>query len=82
MKPFKIGQKVRVRDDLVIGEPYMHYNGAFNGFVSSMSHLSGKVVTITYDSAYGYSVIESGYELTHEMLTNVTNIKLGILKII
>lgn len=59
----KVGDKVRVRKDLAIGEVY----GA-DSFEEDMEELSGKLVTLsreTYDGSW--QVSESDYYFTPEM---------------
>ena len=78
---FKVGDKVRVRKDLVVDKDYGGYD-----FVSSTEKFKGKIVTIekVFSNAYFIKEDIKGYKWTDEMLepviTNWEKVK-GELKI-
>lgn len=78
---FKVGDKVRVREDLVI---HKAYGSAI--FVDCMDEFKGKIVTIdeSFSSKNGdrYRIKETGYNWSEEMLEPYfkTNNKVKILK--
>lgn len=59
---FKVGDKVRVRKDLIVGEEY-----GTNSFVKDMEHIRGKIVTIRRLHSTGYYIEEYGFGWTDEM---------------
>ena len=70
MNKFKIGDKVRLRDDLEEGEVY----GGVS-FSSSMNKLKGKELTIEGMSLKGnYEIEESYFFLSDEMLEKVNDV--------
>ena len=74
MTEFKVGDKVRVREDLIPGEVYGNV-----GFVSSMKNMCGKIVTIKgfYLNYCNMYLKEIGYLWSPEMLEPVEdNVKL------
>lgn len=71
---YKVGDKVRVREDLIVGEKY-----GKDVFTSTMVSFKGKIVTIK-------KIVEDKYEIeedsqtwwwTYEMLLPVTKYKIG-----
>ena len=67
MNEFKIGDKVRLRGDLEVGEVY----GALT-FLSGMKELQGKELTIDYiDKDGDYTFEEGNYYCSEEMLEKV-----------
>ena len=69
MNEFKIGDKVRLRDDLEVGEKY---DGVV--MLSGMEDLKGKELTIYYISEDGdYTFDEANYYCSEEMLEKVFN---------
>ena len=69
MNEFKIGDKVRLRDDLEVGRRYGKLE-----FLSGMRNLEGKELTIDFISEEGnYGFEESGYVCSEEMLKKVFN---------
>ena len=67
MNEFKIGDKVRLRDDLEVGEKY---DGVV--MLSGMEDLKGKELTIYYISEDGdYTFDEANYYCSEEMLEKV-----------
>ena len=67
MNEFKIGDKVRLRDDLEEGEVY----GGIK-FLSGMKELQGKELTIDYiDKDGDYTFEEGNYYCSEEMLEKV-----------
>ena len=67
MNKVKIGDKVRLRDDLKVGEEYGEVS-----FSSSMNKLKGKELTIEGMSLKGnYEIEESYFFLSDEMLEKV-----------
>ncbi len=67
MNEFKIGDKVRLRDDLEVGEKY---DGVV--MLSGMEDLKGKELTIYYISEDGdYTFEEGNYYCSKEMLEKV-----------
>ena len=72
---YKIRDKVRVREDLEVNKAYGE-----EVFVSQMTPLKGKEVTISYIDSYGYYRIKEdskGLRWTDEMLLPVTKYKIG-----
>ena len=70
MNKFKVGDKVRLRDDLEEGEVY----GGVS-FSSSMNKLKGKELTIEGMSLKGnYEIEESYFFLSDEMLEKVNDV--------
>ena len=60
---YKVGDKVRVRKDLVVGQMY-----GTRSFANEMRPMLGKIVTIrTSFGAFGYSLEESEWRWTGEM---------------
>lgn len=72
---YKIGDKVRVRDDLELGKWYSMNNHTFSDFVNSkMITFKGKEVTILADNCYGmYRIKEDNgdYHWTDEMFSGL-----------
>ena len=69
MNKFKIGDKVKLRDDLEVGKEY----GGLD-FVSGMEFLQGKEATIDGISKQGnYTLEESCYFYSEEMLEKVND---------
>ena len=67
MNEFKIGDKVRLRDDLELGK---YYGGI--RFLSGMKELQGKELTIDYiDKDDDYTFEEGNYYCSEEMLEKV-----------
>lgn len=66
---FKEGDKVRVREDLVVGKRYKMEDESFSDtFEQLMSRLCGQVVTIDYaNHAYGIKEDDINYNWTDEM---------------
>ena len=70
MNKFKVGDKVRLRDDLKVGEEYGEVS-----FSSSMNKLKGKELTIEGMSLKGnYEIEESYFFLSDEMLEKVDDV--------
>lgn len=63
---FKVGDKVRVREDLEINKMYGNY-----GFIKEMAHLKGEITTIKEVLKRGYRIEEYCYTWTDEMLEKV-----------
>lgn len=63
---FKVGDKVRVREDLEINKMYGNYE-----FIKEMAHLKGKIVTIKEILKSGYRIKEEYYMWTNEMFVEV-----------
>lgn len=76
----KVGDKVRVRKDLVVGnEYYMEDAKWYACFIAAMSHLRGQIVTIQECANNGrYCIEESGWYWTDEMFEPVNNEKIVI----
>lgn len=75
---YKVGDKVRVRTDLVLGETYYNDDKKLHdSFVGEMQAFAGKVVTIT--SAHGKYWIEDGgsWNWVDEMFEPVHKFKAG-----
>ena len=68
MNEFKVGDKVKLRDNLKVGEKY---EGVL--FLSGMKDLQGKELTINYISEGDYTFEESVYYCSEEMLKKVFN---------
>lgn len=67
MKQFKVGDKVRVRKDLVVGEMYGRQS-----FANCMRPMLGKIVTIrTNTGMCGYTLEESAWFWSDEMLEKI-----------
>lgn len=63
---YKVGDKVRVREDLEVGKSY---NGCY--FESSMAKLKGKVVEIVDLDDESYFIKEDKYYWTEEMFSGL-----------
>jgi hypothetical protein len=64
---FKVGDKVRVRKDLILNERYyMNNREHHDSFVGGMKNLMGKVVTIA-SVGYTYRIKENSYNWVDEM---------------
>lgn len=63
---FKVGDKVRVREDLEINKMYGTYE-----LIKEMAHLKGEIVTIKEVLKSGYRIEEEYYMWTDEMLEEV-----------
>ena len=69
MNKFKVGDKVRVIDDLEVGKEYGEVR-----FLSGMEDLKGRELTIYYISEEGdYTFDEANYYCSEEMLEKVFN---------
>ena len=69
MNKFKVGDKVRLREDLEVGKEYGRVR-----FLSGMEDLKGKELTIYYISEDGdYTFDEANYYCSEEMLEKVFN---------
>lgn len=76
---YKVGDKVRVREDLIVGNNYSHAEGTlrenvYDVVVSPMGDLRGKEATITEVDAWGngkYSISGSEHNWTDGMLEAV-----------
>lgn len=64
---YKVGDRVRLRDDLEIDRTYAMDNGHSDIFVIPMENLIGRVVTIS-KSGDKYSINESDYLITDDMI--------------
>lgn len=67
---YKVGDKVRVRRDLIMGKRYyMNYSSVCDNCTSEMINLRGKVVTIegVWGNGSKYAIRECGYGWTDEM---------------
>lgn len=63
---YKVGDKVRVKSDLVVGKSYGEHV-----FVYDMIKFSGKIVAIESVLKYGYHIKEGAYLWTDEMFESV-----------
>lgn len=63
---FKVGDKVRVREDLEINKMYGNYE-----FIEEMAHLKGEIVTIEGTLKSGYRIKEEYYMWSNEMFVEV-----------
>lgn len=74
MSKYKVGDKVKVREDLIENKCY-----GSQTFVDKMMKLKGKEVTIKstydYDNIDEYRIVESGYTWTNEMFEPVNENK-------
>ena len=69
MNKFKVGDKVRLREDLEVGKEYGRVR-----FLSGMEDIKGKELTIYYISEDGdYTFDEANYYCSEEMLEKVFN---------
>lgn len=68
---FKVGDKVRVREDLEINKMHGNYE-----FIKEMAHLKGEIVTIKEVLKSGYRIEEEYYMWTDEMLEEVKENKM------
>lgn len=67
MMKFKVGDRVRVRNDLIENkEYYMKDRRSSNSVVDDMLKLRGRVVTIKY-AQFQYQIEEYGFNWTDEM---------------
>lgn len=64
---FKVGDKVKVRDDLIVGKTYNN-----NTFVKDMEKHLGKIVTIESIHRNTYSIVENNWYWTDAMFENDT----------
>lgn len=62
---FKVGDKVKVRRDLIVGEAY-----GYESFVRYMENMKGKTVTIKEVCSDSYRIEETGFWWTYEMFEN------------
>lgn len=68
----KVGDKVRVREDLVVGEIYKMSDSVYTDrFIGRMNDLKGKIVTICYAGSY-YGIEEDGHNWTDDMFEHIT----------
>lgn len=68
MAKFKVGDKVKIREDLVLGARYyMEGVDAFETVVSEMLPLKGQIVTIDRVYSDGYSILESEWSWSDGM---------------
>lgn len=68
MAKFKVGDKVKVREDLALGTKYyMEDVDEFEMVVSEMLPLKGQIVTIDKVCPDGYSILESEWYWSDEM---------------
>lgn len=78
---FKVGDKVRVRSDLVVGKEYYNDDSMFSDkFVEEMKEYLGRIVTIDYlcENIHYLLKEDSGsWNWTYEMLEPVIDIKLS-----
>lgn len=72
MKNFKIGDKVRIRKDLEIGESY----GGINMYGGFMADQRGKICTISEVNPHDYCVEENPFCWSLEMVEPITKYKL------
>jgi hypothetical protein len=76
---YKVGDKVRVRSNLIVGKAYFMEDGKTrDSFVDSMRALCGNIVTIAGTSGGKYRIEECGHNWTDEMLEPVNNQKIVI----
>jgi len=72
---FKVGDKVRVKSNLIVGKSYAGIGGIEDTFVAPMDDVSGKVVTITDKRSGLYFIDESrGWAFTDEMFEPVQEV--------
>lgn len=73
---YKVGDKVCVKEDLVVGERYkMEDSKASDTFVYAMEFFKGRVVTISSIFCGKYKIEESGYCWTDEMFEPIKKMK-------
>lgn len=78
MSKYKVGDKVRVRSDLVVGKLYyMDDKRESNSFVENMVDFRGKVVKITDIRCGQYGIEGSIFRWTDEMFEPVSKFKVG-----
>ena len=69
MSRFKVGDKVKLRDYLIVGRHYGEQK-----FLTGMENLKGKELTVYYISPQGnYTFEESNYYCSEEMLEKLFN---------
>ena len=71
MAKFKVGDKVRVRENLIVGGVY-----GTNTFVKYMEKYKGRILTISFIDSRGYELEEADYYWTDEMLEEVKEDKM------
>ncbi|MGG7215380.1 hypothetical protein ACQPUY_17515 [Clostridium nigeriense] len=71
MSKFKVGDKVRVREDLIAGEMYGHQT-----FVKYMEKHKGRILKINFEDDRGYDLEGADYYWTDEMLEEVKEDKM------
>lgn len=74
MAKYKVGDKVRVKTDLVVEKSYYMEDHIYHDtFVEEMKHCKGQIVTIehVYANGGGYSIKEHGFSWTDEMFEPV-----------
>lgn len=84
MSRYKVGDRVVVRDDLVLFENYyMDDRKHFDSFVESMEKFMGKVVTIREANPPSgkYLIVESSLNWTDEMFAGLEEEVLGVLAV-
>lgn len=64
---YKIGETVRVRDDLVVGDIYYMEDGTWNVFAEAMKEFLGKDVKIISTESNQYQIEGSSKNWTDEM---------------
>ena len=62
---FKVGDKVRVREDLKVGKRYDDWS-----FVEQMKEYKGRIVTIakTNDFDYSYDIVEDNIKIGNKIV--------------
>lgn len=76
MTKYKVGDKVKVREDLKVGNAYsMENNNHFEYYAEYMLKFSGKILTISKIDTYehGYWVEENYHTWTDEMFIGLAN---------
>ena len=70
MSKYKVGDKVKVREDLVVGEKYGKHIA-----IDDMVEFKGKEVTIktVIDNNFGYGIEETNYTWTNEMFEGLVD---------
>jgi len=78
MSKFKVGDKVRVRKDLVVNSAYGKVDDEKYTFATGMDKMRGKVATISRDDGDCYRILEAPWWWTDEMLEPIDDYKIVI----
>ena len=78
MARYKVGDRVRVRDDLQFYRRYYMNDGIHkDSFVPGMESMCGKFVTIESTINYKYQIVENSMNWTDEMFEEAVAIRVS-----